>query len=325
MRPEWEPVRGFVPHVVKPPASTRRTPRRYFPGLASCCKLGSGLLGIWVMGKIIVSIYLFALSVSNSKNDLGSTETSSFDGTEDPDLNSTTDLLTTSTPFLQIVEAPQIYNDSSLVDQEIKDLAKNYSYKNNDSASAKILVTLLKNDSITLGTAINALQNLETGVESRNKRSAALSQLAQDMRKLGFEVKKGLKYLFIKIGGRWWQPGTYRGPQVYKPTDAPLPYTGEYDLDFVRWVTKDGYRVRYLSLPFSERLARSRPPWCVLSEEQKWEVRSQVVRFFRLRTDMQNYCPKPWDCFFRTPEERINWLTTAIKTGSQTYTYIKQT
>lgn len=100
MRPEWEPVRGFVPHVVKPPASTRRTPRRYFPGLASCCKLGSGLLGIWVMGKIIVSIYLFALSVSNSKNDLGSTETSSFDGTEDPDLNSTTDLLTTSTPFM---------------------------------------------------------------------------------------------------------------------------------------------------------------------------------------------------------------------------------
>lgn len=56
---------------------------------------------------------------------------------------------------------------------------------------------------------------------------------------------------------------------MYRPTDAPLPYTGEYDLNFNRWVTKDGYRVRYLSLPWSERLARARPPWCVLSEEEK--------------------------------------------------------
>lgn len=68
---------------------------------------------------------------------------------------------------------------------------------------------------------------------------------------------------------------------MYRPTDAPLPYTREYDLNFDRWVTKDGYRVRYLSLPWSERLTRARPPWCVLSEEEKWEVRSQIIRYFR--------------------------------------------
>lgn len=105
---------------------------------------------------------------------------------------------------------------------------------------------------------------------------------------------------------------------MYRPTDAPLPSTGEYDLNFDRWVTKDGYRVRYLSLPWSERVARARPPWCVLSEEEKWEVRSQIIRYFRQGSDMQYYCPKPWMCIYRTSKDGIKGLTRAIELGAQT-------
>lgn len=132
------------------------------------------------------------------------------------------------------------------------------------------------------------------------------------------ELWVGYEY-FTEYRNRWWQPGTYRGPYVYRPMDAPLPYTGEYDLNFNRWVTKDGYRVRYLSLPWSERLARARPPWCVLSEEEKWEVRSQIIRYFRQGSDMQYYCPKPSMCIYRTSEDGIKGLTRAIELGAQSW------
>lgn len=126
MPPEWEPIRGFVPHVAKPPACTRRTPRRHFPGLAPCCKLGAGLLGIRVMGKVLISLYFLAHSLSDSENDLGSTETSSTDSTEDPGLTHLTDFMSTSFPPLQIAGAQQV-NDSLpakqvMLDQEIKNL-----------------------------------------------------------------------------------------------------------------------------------------------------------------------------------------------------------
>lgn len=168
MTPEWEPVRGFAPHVVKPPACVRQTPRRCAPGLAPCCKLGSGLMGIWVMGKIVVSTYFFTLSLFDSEYDLDKTETSFNNRTEGPDLflitNTTsfpasslqqTEPLMTGTPRLQIM--------SSLIDKEIKDLAKNYTYKDSDTSSIRVLVELLRNDSLSFGSAMNILQSIETG------------------------------------------------------------------------------------------------------------------------------------------------------------------
>lgn len=117
------------------------------------------------------------------------------------------------------------------------------------------------------------------------------------------EVKKGKKSVFVKIGDRWWQPGTYRGPYIYRPTDAPLPYTGRYDLNWDRWVTINGYKVLYRSLPFRERLARARPPWCMLTEKEKDDMKQQVHDYIYLGTGMHF-----WGKVFHTKEGAVAGL-----------------
>lgn len=120
------------------------------------------------MGKIVVSTYFFTLSLFDSEDDLGKTETSFNNRTEGPDLflitNTTrfpasslqqTAPLMTGTPRLQIM--------SSLIDKEIKDLTKNYTYKDSDISFIRVLIELLRNDSLSFGSAMNILQNIETG------------------------------------------------------------------------------------------------------------------------------------------------------------------
>lgn len=129
-------------------------------------------MGIWVMGKIVVSTYFFIFSLFDSENDLGKTETSFNNRTEGPDLflitNTTsfpasslqqTEPLMTGTPRLQIM--------SSLIDKEIKDLTKNYTYKDSDASSIRVLVELLRNDSLRFGSAMKILQSIETGGDNQ--------------------------------------------------------------------------------------------------------------------------------------------------------------
>lgn len=54
----------------------------------------------------------------------------------------------------------------------------------------------------------------------------------------------------------------------------------------------------YRSLPFRERLARARPPWCVLTQEEKDNMKQQVHDYIYLRTRM-NW----WERFFNYTEE----------------------
>lgn len=65
----------------------------------------------------------------------------------------------TGTPRLQIM--------SSLIDKEIKDLTKNYTYKDSDASSIRVLVELLRNDSLSFGSAMNILQSIETGGDNQ--------------------------------------------------------------------------------------------------------------------------------------------------------------
>lgn len=140
------------------------------------------------MGKIVVSTYFFTLSLFDSEYDLGKTETSSNNRTEGPDLFLLTNTTSFPTSSLQQTEplmtgTPRLQIMSSLIDKEIKDLTKNYTYKDSDTSFIRVLIELLRNDSLSFGSAMNILQSIKTGGTTR--------------------------YL--------------QGPYVCRPTDAPLP------------------------------------------------------------------------------------------------------
>nr|AAA92738.1 superantigen [Mouse mammary tumor virus] len=177
-------------------------------------------------------------------------------------------------------------------------LAKNYIFTNKTNPIGRLLITMLRNESLPFSTIFTQIQRLEMGIENRKRRSTAVKEQVQEQSATGLEVKEGKRSVFVKIGDRWWQPGTYRGPYIYRPTDAPLPYTGRYDLNFDRWVTVNGYKVLYRSLPFRERLARARPPWCVLTQKKKDDIKQQVHDYIYLGTEI-NF----WGKFFDYTEE----------------------
>lgn len=149
----------------------------------------------------------------------------------------------------------------------------------NKNAVGNALIIMLRNELLSFGIIMNLVQMLELGIGNRLKRETSIEQQMQELTSAGFEVKPGRRTVFIKIGNRWWQPGTYKGPNVYAPTDAPLPYTGVCDLDFQRWVTIKGVKTPYTTFSFSERLARARPPWCVLSQAEQEEMTKQVYNY----------------------------------------------
>lgn len=121
-------------------------------------------------GRVLISLYFLAHSLSDSENGLGSTETSSTDSTEDPGPTHLTDFMGTSFPPLQIAAAPQVNNslpaDQDMLDQGIKTMARNYISKKNDSSLSKVLVTMLQNETLSFGIIMNTLQNLETGTKN---------------------------------------------------------------------------------------------------------------------------------------------------------------
>ncbi|XP_071473805.1 uncharacterized protein [Marmota flaviventris] len=77
------------------------------------------------------------------------------------------------------------------------------------------------------------------------------------------------KWLQYKLKGGWWTPPRRPGPNHYL---HPLPYTGWYDAQGRRWVNYEGQRREWHSLPWSERLARTRKPWCLQSEQERKEL-----------------------------------------------------
>lgn len=113
-------------------------------------------------------LFLYSFFLFDSEYDLGKTETSSNIRTEGLDLFLLTNTTSFPTSSLQQTEplmtgTPRLQIMSSLIDKEIKDLTKNYTYKDSDTSSIRVLVELLRNDSLSFGSAMNILQSIETG------------------------------------------------------------------------------------------------------------------------------------------------------------------
>lgn len=247
-----------------------------------------------MMGKLILGLWLIITTPNtSSENELGSANSTLNHNASFADSNQSDRTASLPTSSLQSGQLERLTGE---VELEIKQLAKNYSYKVNDSITVQILVPLLANDSLDFGEALNRLQKSELELENRKYRVVRnLDQQVQDLAALGFKVKKTNRTVKVKLGNRWWEPGTYRGPHRFWPTDAPLPYTGEYDINLQRWVTKNGRRIKYFSLPWYERIKRSRPPWCVLPETDRWRIRQKVWDYFYKGRGMQDVCPRGWD------------------------------
>lgn len=270
-----------MPTEDDPPACTRMNPSS-MDLFVLCCKLGIALLGLGVVGRLWfvlaeLSPMMFFNNSSVQDYNQNSTENSTFLLGQEPQPTSS--------------YKPHRPCPSEI---EIRMLAKNYTFTNKINPIGRILITMLRNDSMTFSTIFNQIQELEMGLKNRKRRATTIEEQVRGLQAAGLEVKKGKKNVFVKIGDRWWQPGTYKGPYVYRPTDAPLPYTGRYDLDFKRWVTINGYKVPYSSLSFREKLARARPPWCVLTKEEQDEMKQQVHDFILFGTEING-----WRVFYK--------------------------
>nr|AAA39753.1 Mtv-9 protein [Mus musculus] len=268
-----EAAKGLFPTKDDPSACTRMSPSDK-DILILCCKLGIALLCLGLLGEVAVrarrALTLDSFNSSSVQDyNLNNSENSTFLLGQGPQPTSS--------------YKPHRFYPSEI---EIRMLAKNYIFTNKTNPIGRLLIIMLRNESLPFSTIFTQIQRLEMGIENRKRRSTAVKEQVQGLSATGLEVKKGKRSVFVKIGDRWWQPGTYRGPYIYRPTDAPLPYTGRYDLNFNRWVTVNGYKVLYRSLPFRERLARARPPWCVLTQEEKDDMKQQVHDYIYLGTGM---------------------------------------
>lgn len=268
-----EAAKGLFPTKDDPSACTRMSPSDK-DILILCCKLGIALLCLGLLGEVAVRARR-ALTLDSFNNS----------SVQDYNLNDSE-----NSTFL-LGQGPQptsSYKPHRLCPSEIeiRMLAKNYIFTNKTNPIGRLLITMLRNKSLSFSTIFTQIQRLKMKIENRKRRSTSVKEQVQGLSATGLEVKEGKRSAFVKIRDRWWQPGTYRRPYIYRPTDAPLPYTGRYDLNFDRWVTVNGYKVLYRSLPFRERLARARPPWCVLTQEEKDDMKQQVHDYIYLGTGM---------------------------------------
>ena len=247
--PDWEPIQGFVPHEVKPPASRRWTPRRCTIRPLLCFGLIAGICGVWMMGKLILGLWLITTTPNtSSENELVSTNSTLNHNASFADRNQSDRTASLPTSSLQSGQLERLAEE---VELETKQLAKYCSYKVNDSITILIpllaydppnfrkalnrSLPLLAYDSPNFTEALNRTQKSNLELENSKYRIIrSLDQQVRDLTALGFKVRKTNRTVKVKLGSRWWEPGTYRGPYHFRPTDAPLPYTREYDINLER-------------------------------------------------------------------------------------------
>ena len=125
--PDWEPIQGFVPHEVKPPASRRWTPRRCTIRPLLCFGLIAGICGVWMMGKLILGLWLITtIPNTSSKNELVSTNSTLNHNASFADRNQSDRTASLPTSSLQSGQLERLAEE---VELEIKQLAKYCSYK----------------------------------------------------------------------------------------------------------------------------------------------------------------------------------------------------
>ena len=126
---------------------------------------------------------------------------------------------------------------------------------------------------LILGATINLIQQLELGINKivRSKRETIQDEEIQNLQELGLTVKRGDYSVLGKLSRGWWEEPRYCGPYKFNPTDIPLPWTGSYDKNLVRWIVKNGTKKRYSELSLWERI-RSRAPWCALTVDLEMAV-----------------------------------------------------
>ena len=105
-------------------------------------------------------------------------------------------------------------------------------------------------------------------------------------------VYDGRHYL---IKGRWWAP-PLRKNNIQRVPDSPPPFTGTYNEWEDRWVNIDGQWVLYYTLNFMQKLLRARPPWCLLTPQQKQTIINQI------------YNSKWWHCTHCTKARHVEKL-----------------
>lgn len=188
---EWkalkqETTKGSGPLGDGSPACTRMNPTKWGTVLVLCCKLGMVLLCLGAVGKAVVCI------CKNFSHD-------AFNSSSLQDYNqSGPENLT----FL-LGQGPQPTSSSDLpLESIIRLLAKNYTFTNKTNPIGRTLITMLRNDSLPLGTILNILQSLELGIENRKRRSTSLEEQVQDLVTADLEVKTGKRTVFVKIGDR---------------------------------------------------------------------------------------------------------------------------
>lgn len=83
-----------------------------------------------------------------------------------------------------------------------------------------------------------------------------------------------LRDSWIAEGDGGFLPVSRMGTQRAPPD--PLPYTGVCDESGSQWINHNGEKVSYYSFPFMEKLAQSRPPWCLLFKETRDSIITQL-------------------------------------------------
>lgn len=194
MKPEWEPIRGFVPCKAGPSASVRMNPRKFDPRLILCCKLGILLLCLGVVGKITLctsSLKIFSFNVLNNSFEQDINQSHSENST-----------------FLLTLGPQPVYFYEQL-EQELRQLARNCTFKNNSNAIGNALITMLRDESLSFGTIMNLVQVLKLGIEKRVKRTATVEQQVYN-------------YIYYGSGGYWAKLFGYSKETAFKDKIAAV-------------------------------------------------------------------------------------------------------
>nr|AAC16283.1 truncated vSAG protein [Mus musculus] len=196
-----EAAMGLFPTQDDPSAHKRMSPSNKDIFIL-CCKLGIALLCLGLLGEVAVrarrALTFDSLNSSSVQDyNLNNSENSTFLLRQGPQPTSS--------------YKPHRLCPSEL---EIRMLAKNYIFTNKTNPIGRLLVTMLRNESLSFSTILTQIQKLEMEIENRKRRSTSVEEQVQGLLATGLEVKRGKKSAFVKIGDRWWQPGTYAVPRA---------------------------------------------------------------------------------------------------------------
>lgn len=146
-----------------------------------CCKLGIALLCLGLLGKVAVRARR-ALTLDSFN----------YSSVQDYNLNDSE-----NSTFL-LGQGPQptsSYKPHRLCPSEIeiRMLAKNYIFTNKTNPISRLLVTMLRNESLSFSTIFTQIQKLEMGIENRKRRSTSIEEQVQGCETSSFLTWFGIK------------------------------------------------------------------------------------------------------------------------------------